>query len=136
MPSRLRLGEFPGTYDILSALYRVRALPLTEGSSHVLTVIHDGDQYVAEVKVVGRERLKTNVGSFNTIVTRVNLKSLNYDLRVYFSDDERHVPVRITAKVASGEVRADLAASELPVPSLVQRAVRLSRLSRPLGNLR
>lgn len=116
MPSRLRLGEFPGTYDILSALYRVRALPLTEGSSHTLTVIHDGDQYIAEVKVVGRERLKTNVGSFNTIVTRVNLKSLNYDLRVYFSDDERHVPVRITAKVASGEVRADLAASELPVP--------------------
>ena len=116
IPSKLRLGEFPGTYDLLSALYRVRGLALTDGSSYFLTVVHDGDQYMAEVKVVGRERLKTNVGSFNTIVTRVNVKSRNYDLRVYFSDDERHVPVRITAKVASGEVRAELAASELTIP--------------------
>jgi hypothetical protein len=116
IPSKLRLGEFPGTYDLLSSLYRIRGLPLTEGSSYFLTLIHDGDQYMAEVKVVGRERLKTNVGSFNTIVTRVSVKSQNYDLRVYFSDDERHVPVRVTAKVASGEVRAELAASELTIP--------------------
>lgn len=120
IPSKLRLGEFPGTYDLLSALYRVRSLPLTDRSSYFLTVVHDGDQYFAEVKVVGRERLQTNVGSFNTIVAQVKVKSQNYDLRVYFSDDERHVPVRITAKVASGEVRAELAASELTAPESAQ----------------
>jgi hypothetical protein len=116
IPSKVRLGAFPGTYDLLSALYRVRALPLTDGSSYFLTVVHDGDQYDAEVKVVGREQLKTNVGSFNTIVTRLIVKSHDYNLRVYFSDDERHVPVLITAKLASGEIRAELAASELTVP--------------------
>jgi len=116
VPSRIKLGAFPGTYDLLSALYRVRALPLADGSSYFLTVVHDSDQYDAEVKVVGRERLKTNVGSFNTIVTRLIVKSLDYNLRVYFSDDERHVPVLITARLASGEIRAELAASELTVP--------------------
>ncbi|MDX6384386.1 MAG: hypothetical protein QOK48_1959 [Blastocatellia bacterium] len=119
IPSKLRLGEFPGTFDLLSALYRIRGMSLTDGSSYYLTVVHDGDQYTAEVKVIGRERIKTNVGSFSTIVTRVNVKSQSYDLRVYFSDDERHVPVRITAKVASGEVRAELASSELTLPEPV-----------------
>jgi len=116
IPAKVRTGEFPGTYDLLSALYRVRALPLTDGSSYLLTVIHDGDQYNAEVKVIGRERLKTNIGSSNTIVTRLIVKSHDYNVRVYFSDDERHVPVLITAKLPSGEIRAELAASELAIP--------------------
>jgi hypothetical protein len=116
IPARVRTGEFPGTYDLLSALYRVRALPLADGSSYFLTVVHDGGQYNAEVKVIGRQRLTTNVGSFNTIVTRLMVKSHDYNLRVYFSDDERHVPVLITARVNSGEIRAELAASELTIP--------------------
>jgi Protein of unknown function (DUF3108) len=96
----------------------VRALPLADGSSYFLTAVHDGDQYNAEVKVVGRERLTTNLGSFNTIVTRLSVKSHDYNLRVYFSDDERHVPVLITAKVNAGEIRAELAASELTIPEV------------------
>jgi hypothetical protein len=118
IPSKLRTGESPGTYDLLSALYRMRAMPLADGSSYFITVVHDGDQYPAEVKVVGRELIKTNVGSFNTIVTRVNVKnnSRDYNLRVYFSDDDRHVPVLITAKHPAGEIRAELAGSELTVP--------------------
>jgi len=116
IPSKVRLGEFPGTYDLLSAIYRVRALPLADGSLFFLTVVHEGDQYNAEVKVIGRERLKTNVGSFNTVVTRVSVKSLDYDARVYFSDDERHVPVLISVKTKAGEIRAELAASELTIP--------------------
>ncbi len=116
IPSRVRMGEFPGTYDLLSALYRVRALPLTDGSTYPLTVIHDSDQYNVEVKVIGHERLTTNVGSFNTIVTRLIVKSHDDNMRVYFSDDERHVPVLVTAKLNSGEIRAELAASELMIP--------------------
>lgn len=116
IPSKVRMGEFPGMYDLLSAIYRVRALPLGDGASFLLTVVHDGDQYNAEVKVIGRQQLKTNVGSFNTIVTRLSVKSLDYDVRVYFSDDERHVPVLITIKMKAGEIRAELAASELTIP--------------------
>lgn len=132
IPSKLRLGEFPGTFDLLSAVYRIRGMSLTDGSSYFLTVVHDGDQYTAEVKVIGRERIKTNVGSFSTIVTRVNVKSQSYNLRVYFSDDERHVPVRITAKVPSGEVRAELASSELTIPESVTSTTGPARPVQPL----
>ncbi len=119
IPSKLRTGEFPGTYDLLSALYRVRAMPLTDGSTYLITAEHDGDQYRAEVKVTGRQLIKTNVGSFNTIVTRVNVKgSTEYEVRVYFSDDQRHVPVLIIARHPAGEIRAELTSSELSTPDL------------------
>lgn len=117
IPSKPGTGVFPGTYDLLSALYRVRAMPLADGSSYSITTQYEGDQYRAEVKVIGRQLIKTNVGSFNTIVTRVNVKgSRDYNLRVYFSDDERHVPVRIIAQHPSGEIHAELTSSELTVP--------------------
>jgi hypothetical protein len=115
IPSKLRTGESAATYDLLSALYRIRSLPLTDGSSYFIAAQQDGEQYQADVKVIGRQLIKTNVGSFNSIVTRVNVKSHDYNLRVYFSDDERHVPVLITANVASGEIRAELTGSELTI---------------------
>ena len=121
IPSKLRTGESLGTFDLLSALYRVRSLPLTDRSSYLITVQHEGEQYRAEVKVIGRELIKTNVGSFNTIIARVNVKnSRDYNIQVYFSDDERHVPVRIVAEVQAGEIRADLAGSELTLPEPIQ----------------
>jgi hypothetical protein len=114
IPPRLRTGEFPGTYDLLSALYRVRSMPLADSSPYLITVLFEGEVYQAEVKVLGRELIKTNVGSFNTIVTRVNLKSRrDYSIRAYFTDDERRVPVLVTAKHPDGQIRAELAGSEI-----------------------
>ena len=125
IPPKLRTGEFPGTYDLLSALYRVRALPLSDGSSYLITVRNEGEEYPAEVKVTGRQLIKTNVGSFNTIVARLNIRnSHDYNIRVYFSDDERHVPVLVTAKHPSGEIRAELAGSELSAPAILRPTAR------------
>jgi hypothetical protein len=117
IPAKLRLGEFPGTYDLVSMLYRLRALPLTEGSTYFFNVRNDTDEYAAELKVIGRELTKTNVGSFNALVTQVRVRNNsevnNYRLRIYFSDDERHVPVLITARHPAGEIRAELVGSEM-----------------------
>ncbi len=121
IPSKLRLGEFPGTYDFLSTIYRLRALSLTDGSVYYFNARNDLDQYAVEMRVTGRQLIKTNVGSFNTIVTQFRVakdsEANNYRVRVYFSDDERHVPVLLTARHQSGEVRIELAGSELPQPT-------------------
>jgi hypothetical protein len=117
LPSQAGTGVFPGTYDLLSALYRVRALPLVDGAAYFITVRNAGDEYKVEVKVAGHQVIKTGVGSFNTIVTRVNVKGRHDDnIRIYFSDDERHVPVIVTAKQQGGEIRAELVASEFVAP--------------------
>lgn len=121
LPSKLRLGEFPGTFDFLSAIYRLRALPLTDGSIYYFTARNDVDQYAVELKVTGKQFIKTNVGSFSTIVTQLRVPqdstANNYRVRIHFSDDERHVPVLITARHPSGEIRVELAGSELLTPT-------------------
>lgn len=118
IPAKIRAGDFPGTYDFLSALYRVRALPLTEGSRYRFVLRENDMFYEAELKATGRQLIKTNVGSYNTIVTQLrfprNSSLDNYRVRIYFSDDERHVPVLFTARHSSGDIRAELAGSELP----------------------
>ena len=74
--------------------------------------------YDVIVKVGGRSIIKTNVGSFSTIVTELHFPHDSalegYKVKAYFSDDERHVPVFASAKLPAGEIRVELAGSELP----------------------
>lgn len=118
IPDKLRVGEVSGTFDFLSAIYRLRSLPLNEGSTYYFNLIYDQIEYKVRLKVTGNELVKTKVGSFNTLVTELRTsgssKFNDYKVRVYFSDDERHVPVLITAKYKVGDIRAELAGSELP----------------------
>jgi hypothetical protein len=106
-----------GSYDFLSALYRLRSLPLAQGETYTLAVQNGDALYNVEVKVTGRELLKTNVGSSNSIVTQVrvggNKEADDYRVRIYFTDDERHVPLLITARHRAGEIRAELASAEI-----------------------
>ena len=107
---------FPGTYDLLSAFYRARALPLATGAVYNFTVRGDAD-YNAELKVTGKEVVRTNVGSFPTIATQIKINSsLIKSIKVNFSDDPGHVPVLFTARLSTGELRAELAGSELIKP--------------------
>ncbi|HYG08926.1 MAG TPA: DUF3108 domain-containing protein [Pyrinomonadaceae bacterium] len=106
----------PATLDFLSALYRLRALPLAAGATYPFRAEGDGVQYDAELRVTGRETVKTPAGTFNAIVTQLRVRNNSavndYRTRIYFTDDERHVPVLLTARLKTGEIRAELASSE------------------------
>lgn len=118
LPAELRQGESAGTLDLLSAVYRVRAMPLATGSSYLMSVRSGDQDYQAQIKVSGRQMIKTNVGSFNAIATRVNVKKgEDYDIRAYFSDDEWHVPVLITARYNGADIQVELSASALTAPA-------------------
>ena len=108
---------FSGMYDFVSAFYHARALPLASGGVYNLTVRSQATEYQAELKVIGKETIRTNVGSFSTIVAqlRVNSSAIR-NTRVYFSDDPGHLPLLVTGRIGSGEVRAELAGSELVAP--------------------
>lgn len=113
IPARITNG-FPGTYDLFSALYRIRSLPLKSGEKYTLSVRHANQNFQIDVRVNGQEVIRTNVGSFNTIVTQLRLKSDDgdsYTSTVHFSDDQRHVPVLAVTRVRTGEITAELAGS-------------------------
>ena len=108
---------FPGTYDLVSAFYRARALPLAAGGDYNFSVRGASTEYQAELRVTGKEVIRTNVGSFPTIATQIKVDgALAKNIKVYFSDDQGHVPVLVTARLSVGELRAELAGSELVKP--------------------
>ena len=114
IPPKVR--ALAGTFDFLSAFYRARALPLDDGAEYDLMIRSEGVDYPVELKVVGRQSVRTNVGSFETIVTQVKSNSRFKNVKVYFSVDERHVPVLFTGRVNSGDLTAELAGSEMIAP--------------------
>lgn len=111
----------PGTFDLLSAVYRMRALPLAQGAAYRLSVQSASATHDIELKVMGRELLKTNVGSSNALVAQVrapgNRPLTDYRIRIYFSDDELHLPLLITARHPAGEIRAELTSVEMVLPT-------------------
>ncbi len=117
------MGEVPGVYDFLSAIYSLRALPLNNGLNYTLSVRNENQSYRIEIRVSGQEMIKTNVGSFNTIVAQVRVRNESlgnsYSLKAYFSDDQRHVPVLIITRLSAGEIRAELAGSAFVAPPTV-----------------
>lgn len=114
IPSK-RTTDVPGIYDFLSVIYRIRALPLTDGSTYTLAVRSENQNYQLEIRVTGREVIKTNVGSFNTKVCQLRMRgdsqSNGSSMKAYFSDDQRHVPVLVVSRLSAGEIRAELAGS-------------------------
>ncbi len=107
----------PTTYDLLSALYRLRALPLAAGATYPVRAEFGSMIYEAELRVVGQEPVKTAAGTFNAIVTQLRVRNNStvndYRPRIYFSDDAQRVPVLLTLRLKTGELRAELASSEL-----------------------
>jgi len=119
----------PGIYDLLSAIYRARALPLAEGNAYYFNIRNGGQDYRVELRIHGRQAVRTSVGTFNALVGLVrfanNSPANDYRIQIYFSDDEHHVPVVITARAQAGEIRAELAGEQIvhnptPRPSPVR----------------
>jgi hypothetical protein len=120
IPPKQMAGALPGSFDLVSALYRARALPLAPGAVYPLTVQHGTSLYAAELRVVGREAVKTNIGTTNAVAVQVRVpsdKTLDAQrLHIYFTDDERHVPLLIVTRHPAGEIRAELASAEFVAP--------------------
>lgn len=113
-------SSIAGVFDFLSAFYRLRALPLTPGSSYSISVKGETDSYTIEVRPEDHESVKTSAGSFNTIMAQARISSAFVrNVKIYFSDDQRHIPVLITAKVGTGELRTELAGLEIIPPKVL-----------------
>jgi hypothetical protein len=120
IPSPADADATTSVHDLISAVYSLRALPLAPGATYQISAQFAGTQYDAEIRVTGRETIKTPAGSFNALATQVrihkNREADDYRVQIYFSDDERRVPVLVTAHLRSGELRATLASDETVVP--------------------
>jgi hypothetical protein len=102
-------------FDPLSMIYRLRELDLTPGKTHEFTIIADGKVHAVRAEVVNRETIATAAGTFKTVVVEPKMearagvfKDEQSRLLIWYSDDARHLPVRIRSDVKIGSITATL----------------------------
>ncbi len=101
------------TQNVISAIFYVRNFTLTPGKKLAFRVADDGKNYVFKGEVLRREVLKTDAGSLNTVVMKINFE-LEDQLKpsgeniLWFTDDDRKLMVRVESKVKIGTIVAKL----------------------------
>ena len=118
------LGPFSGAMMALSQ-------PLTPGEKLNFDVFSGGNRYVFSFDVIGRERITTALGTFDTLkiepwvlwLSEGSFRSQARQTTVWVTDDQRHLPVRIEAEAYIGYLRADLtSATGVSIPESVAGA--------------
>ena len=104
----------PGTQDVISCLYYARSeLSLQPGSFLTMNVYHDKKNRKLDVLV---EEIETLSGPWGEVETARVLVVMPFqglflnqgNIRVWFTNDDRRIPVRMKAKVIIGSIVADL----------------------------
>lgn len=101
------------TLDSLSCFYFVRSMPLEVGKSVFINIFDSKKLWTTEVQVLRKEKIKSALGTFDTIVVKPLLKSEGIfekkgDMYIWLTDDKRRVPVKMKTKVRVGTITATL----------------------------
>jgi hypothetical protein len=126
-PPAVTTAETPvWVQDAVSAFYFARTRDLTKQGQEVSFDINDeAKTYNIGVVPVARERIKTGVGTFQTIKVDVRIFKGRFlrregQLFVWMTDDARRIPVKARLKIPAGTVTFDMTRLEegkLPIES-------------------
>ncbi|MFZ2196425.1 MAG: DUF3108 domain-containing protein [Thermodesulfovibrionales bacterium] len=106
-----KIGE--NTFDPLSGFYFIRTMKYEVGKSVYVDIFDSKKLWNVEVQVLRKERIKTELGQFDTVVIKPLMKSEGIfnrkgDMYIWLTDDLRRVPVKMQTKVAVGYITATL----------------------------
>ncbi len=114
--SREPIAVEAGTHDPLSVVFAARLLPMPEGG--VLKVpLTDGKKFQrADIRVLEKEKIEVEAGEYNALKVRPELRLLggvfnkekDAPIYVWFSEDERKIPLKMKSKVTFGHFRGEL----------------------------
>jgi Protein of unknown function (DUF3108) len=109
-------------YDPISIIYHFRTLELAPGKMYEFTLISDGKLYTVHGRVMKREKVTTPVGTFDALMVEPEMASAGVQreerLFIWYSDDERRLPLRIRTEVKFGSVTATLKSVTAGVTSI------------------
>ncbi len=108
----------PYVQDAISTLYYARTQPLEVGQSIYLDNFIDGRQLHLEAKVLKKETVTVEAGTFDCVVVEpltqsVGLFKHDGQLKVWLTDDHLHMPVMMKSKIIVGSITAELVDFEL-----------------------
>lgn len=111
-------GEKVTTYDIpgyvqdaLSCFYFVRTQPLEVGKNLTIPTFENKKYWEVEVRVLGKEKVATPAGTFDTIHIQPLLKFQGMfqhkgTVHLWVTDDRRRIPVMMKSEIKIGSVKA------------------------------
>ncbi len=115
----------PDHFDPISILYGIRNIDLPEPGNSVPLKIADGSKVVTgTLEVIGYEKVKTKLGTFDTIrvvpvlegVRGIFGSSPNSRMNLWFTRDDRMIIVKILSKVSIGHFTALLEKAKFATP--------------------
>ncbi len=116
----------PCALDVLSALFEARRRGFSEDDEMTLPLFDNGKRYELGLRFLGRDRLDLPEPLGRRVPTVIIEPLLQEGtglfvkkgrLKIWFTDDDRRIPVRIRTKVAIGSVSADLESYTPPAPA-------------------
>lgn len=113
-----KVFEVPdNTQDMLSAFYDARCLDFSKAKEgDIFTASNcfvDNEVYPLQMKFVGRETIKTDLGKFKClkfrpVIQKGRVFKHEEDLNVWITDDKNHIPIRAEAEILVGSIKMDL----------------------------
>ncbi|WP_114748706.1 DUF3108 domain-containing protein [Pleomorphovibrio marinus] len=102
--------------DIVSGYYLLRTMNLKglkKGQAININGFFDKKNYNLKLIFEGKEKISTDIGEFNTFVflpqmPKNKLFSGDYPIKVWITDDENRIPVKIKAKLVVGALNMDI----------------------------
>jgi hypothetical protein len=102
--------------DIVSGFYFLRTMNFSKrkkGEIITINSFHSGEVYDFKIRYLGKEEIKTKIGTFNTIVlSPIMPENKLFDgensIKVWISDDSNKIPIKIKASLFMGAVEIDL----------------------------
>jgi hypothetical protein len=99
--------------DLPSVFMHLRLQPLAVGERYSTPVLAGRDLFTLTAEVVREELLETRIGDVRALAVRVKTElkgkwNTKRDTWLWFSADERHIPLRISAEFAVGSLVAQI----------------------------
>lgn len=118
-PKKGKDGKFKtesNTQDLLSCFYHARTLDLQNakpGDVFTIPVFFDYENYPMRIKFLGKETLKTDLGTFRCLKYSPQLQEGRVfkdqeDMTIWLSDDQNKIPIRLKAELLIGSIKLDL----------------------------
>lgn len=102
--------------DLLTGVFYASSQPMEVGHSFLLPVVDAMHNVPVTMKVEGREQIKTSLGTFKTVRVQptadAGVVKNRGNIWIWYTDDERHLPVQMRARLFWGTITFRLVANE------------------------
>jgi hypothetical protein len=102
--------------DLLTGIYYASSQPMAVGRNFVIPVVDAQRTVPVTMKVEGREEIKTTLGTFKTLRVQptadAGVVKNRGNIWIWYTDDERHLPVQMRARLFWGTITFRLAGNE------------------------